>query len=75
MFVFSDLYRFVEIRQPVLMMKYLACLILIICVRARPRPQGSVVSEVTTQDGREQGNQERTTFGEESLFAMLSKHK
>jgi hypothetical protein len=57
------------------MMKYLACLILIICVGAKPRPQGSAVSEVTTQDGREQGNQVETTFGEESLFAMLSKHK
>jgi hypothetical protein len=59
----------------VLMMKYLACLILMTCVGARPRPQGSAVREVTTQDGREQGNQEETTFGEDSLFTMLSKHK
>ena len=75
MFVVSDLEQFVKIRQPVLMMKYLACLILVICVGAKPRPQGSAVREVTTMDGRELVNEVETTFSEESLFTMLSKHK
>ena len=42
-----------KIRQPMLMMKYLACLILMTCVRARPQRS---VREVTMGAGREQGN-------------------
>ena len=46
-------------------MKYLACVILVIVVRARP--QGSRGTEVTTVAGMEQVNEGETTFGEESL--------
>ena len=67
-FLFSDLEQFVKIRQQMRMMKYLACLILVICVNARP--QGSAVREVTMAAARQQVDEIETTFGEESLFTM-----
>ena len=44
------------------------CLILVICVNARP--QGSAVWEVTMAVARQQVDEIETTFGEESLFTM-----
>jgi hypothetical protein len=51
-----------------LMMKLLVCLIVVIGVRARP--QGSVVSEVTTVANFEEVNELTTQFGEDDLIEI-----
>ena len=50
------------------MMKLLVCLIVVIGVRARP--QGSVVSEVTTVANFEEVNELTTQFGEDDLIEI-----
>jgi hypothetical protein len=53
------------------MMKLLVCLIVVIGVRARP--QGSVVSEVTTVANFEEVNELTTQFGEDDLIEIENK--